>query len=320
MLCDGLVYTSWKALIDRIRGSAPLLTLAGNESAKTLPKARWLWKKFYQYQLDRGQVVGIIGGGSLLDLGGFCAATWKRGIGAVYIPTTLTAMIDAAIGGKTGLNFRKAKNLIGVFAEPQAIWVCPVFLETLPLRELRSGWVELFKHALIAGGKLWEAVRAAKPTVPPAAELLEAGIQVKLDIVTKDPLEKQGERTLLNLGHTLGHVWEGLALDSTLLHGEAVAIGLAQELYLSHAKGLLPESELKALLDWLEGHAYLIPLPSFTWKSWEALITQDKKAFQGVLRLPLLKRIGEALLHYSVSIGELKEAVRWYAQRYGRTN
>ncbi len=320
MLCDGLVYQRWKGFVDRLRKAAPLLTLDGDERVKTLQNARWIWKKFHQYHLDRGHGVGLIGGGSLLDLGGFCAATWKRGLPVIYIPTTLTAMIDAAIGGKTGINFRKGKNLIGVFAEPEAIWVYPDFLQSLPVRELRSGWVELFKHAVLAGGHLWEAIQPAKPTTPPAIELLQEGIQVKLRIVAEDPFERSGPRTLLNLGHTLGHVWEGLAKSRPLLHGEAVAIGLAQEFYLSKAQGLLSPAVFDGLLHWLETHGYLTPLPPFTWKAWEALLLQDKKILQGSLQIPLLKRVGEAVPHYVVSVAELKAAVQWYIQRYGRSD
>ena len=318
-LCDGKVYKAWKNLIDELRQSAPLLTLEGGEPLKNLPKARWIWKKLYQYQLDRGQAIGLIGGGSLLDIGGFCAATWKRGVPFISIPTTLIAQVDAAVGGKTGINFRQGKNLIGVFAQPHAIWIWPGFLESLPRPELRSGWVEVFKHALIAGGSLWEAVQPASVEKPPSLALLAEAATVKLHIVREDPLEEKQLRFVLNLGHTLGHLWESLSQPTRrpLLHGEAIAIGLAQEAYLSYQRGYLPEFAFQTILTWLEKRQYLTPLPPFTWEKWEKLLAQDKKIRAGRLILPLLHSPGEVAPAAEVGLQTLKEAVSWYRQRYG---
>ncbi len=278
-----------------------------------------MWKKLYQYQVDRGQAVGLIGGGSLLDLGGFCAATWKRGVSYVSVPTTLIAQVDAAIGGKTGLNFRRGKNLIGVYAQPQAIWVWPGFLQSLPPAELRSGWVEVFKHSLIAGGTLWDSVQQVVVEKPPSGALIAEAAQVKLRIVAEDPLEEKRLRYVLNLGHTLGHLWESLSMDTDdpLLHGEAVAIGLAQEVYLSYRMNYLSEASLEVIIGWLERRGYLRPLPPFTWAEWERLLTQDKKVRVGKLFIPLLKEIGEVLPAVEVERKLLLEAVRWYRRRYG---
>jgi 3-dehydroquinate synthase len=297
------------------------LTVEGGEALKTLPKARWIWKKLYQYQLDRGQSVGLIGGGSLLDVGGFCAATWKRGIPFVSVPTTLVSQVDAAIGGKTGLNFRQGKNLIGVYAQPRAIWGWPNFLESLPQVELRSGWIEVFKHALIAGGGLWEGIQQVSVEKPPALALLKEAAGVKVQIVRADPFEEKRLRFVLNLGHTLGHVWESLSQERErpLLHGEAVAIGLAQEVYLSYRLGHLSEADLEKVVSWLSKRQYLRPLPPFTWKDWEKFLFQDKKVRTGRLFMPLLRGIGEALPAEEVGIKALKEAVRWYQGQYGST-
>lgn len=278
-----------------------------------------MWKKLYQYQVDRGQTVGLIGGGSLLDLGGFCAATWKRGVGYVSVPTTLIAQVDAAIGGKTGLNFRRGKNLIGVYAQPQAIWVWPGFLQSLPLAELRSGWAEVFKYSLIAGTALWDSVQQAAIEKPPSAALIAEAARVKLQIVWQDPLEENRLRYVLNLGHTLGHLWESLSMKTgaPLLHGEAVAIGLAQEAFLSYRMGYLTEASLELIAEWLERRGYLRSLPPFTWAEWERLLTQDKKVRAGKLLLPLLKEIGEVLPAVEVERKLLVEAVRWYRRQYG---
>lgn len=313
VLCDGKVYALWKALIDELRGEAPLLTLAGGESVKELPVLRRLWKKFWQYRIDRGQTVLIIGGGSVLDAVGFAAATWKRGIPFISIPTTFVAQIDAAIGGKVGINFRKGKNLIGTYAEPQAIWVLPDFLRTLPSRDLRAGWVEAYKHALLDGETLWKQIHDTAFTELPSSDLLRALAAVKLRFVGQDPHETQGIRQALNLGHTLGHVWEALAAHtaSPLLHGEAVAIGLVQELWLSVKRGFLSVSLWQAVAEKFRQSGLLSSLPPFTWRQWEQYLLQDKKLRDGQLHLPLLTQIGDFRL-LPVTIEELKMSVRTY--------
>jgi len=318
-LADGQAYTYWKAFIDELRSPSSLLTIQGDETCKTLPKARWLWKKFYQYGIDRGQAVGLIGGGSVLDLGGFCAATWKRGVPAIYVPTTLLAMVDASIGGKTGINFRRGKNLIGVFAPPLLIGIWPEFLKSLSAAELRSGWAEVFKHGLIGGGSLWEALEHVSVGMLPATSLIREAVAVKLQIVQQDPHETQRLRYILNLGHTLGHVWETMAasVGRPLLHGEAVAIGLAQEAYLSHHIGYLPEKDWQALLQWLHRNDYLRPLPPFSWRTWEKMLLQDKKVRAGTLYMPLLIGIGKVSPAEVLAIDQLKAAVRWYKATYG---
>ena len=235
------------------------------------------------------------------------------------MPTTLIAQVDAAIGGKTGLNFRRGKNLIGVYAQPQAIWVWPGFLQSLPPAELRSGWVEVFKHSLIAGGTLWDSVQQVSVEKLPSEALIAEAARVKLRIVAQDPLEERRLRYVLNLGHTLGHLWESLSMDTDdpLLHGEAVAIGIAQEAYLSHRMGYLSGVSLETITGWLEDRGYLCPLPPFTWSSWERLLTQDKKVRAGKLLLPLLREIGEVLPAEAVESKLLGEAVRWYRRQYG---
>lgn len=307
------MYAQWKDLIDSLRGEAPLLTLSGTEEVKTLRTARGIWKKLWQYRTEKGQALLGIGGGSLLDVGGFCAATWKRGIPFISVPTTFVAQIDAAIGGKTALNFKSSKNLLGVYAEPQAIWSYRGFLATLSPRDLRSGWVEALKHALLVGGALWEALFNSRFTSLPEVPLLEALASVKIDIVTQDPHEEKRIRFVLNLGHTLGHVWEALSAptDSPLTHGEAVAIGLLQEAYVSLKRGILSSQTLSALQTKLEQERLVTSLPPFTWKEWEKKLLQDKKIRNGQLYLPLLHGIGRVEVE-PVTVEELREATRWY--------
>lgn len=290
-----------------------MITLEGGEVAKTLPVLRRLWKKLWQYRVDRGQVILLIGGGSILDVGGFAAATWKRGIPFISIPTTLIAQIDAALGGKVGINFRQGKNLIGTFAEAQAVWVWPDFLKTLPPRERRAGWIEALKHSLLHSETLWAQVYQTSFDAVPSVEMLRTLASVKVHIVAQDPYEKLGLRQALNLGHTLGHVWEALShrTETPLLHGEAVAIGLVQELWVSMQRGHLSQSLWQALITKLRQEKMLLPLPPFTWRQWEAILFQDKKRREGQLYLPLLTGIGKWELT-PVQPSELQSAVKAY--------
>ncbi|MCX7607423.1 MAG: 3-dehydroquinate synthase [Bacteroidia bacterium] len=302
-----------------MRGGCPLVTLVGGESAKSLPTTRRIWKKLWQYRVDKGQVVLLVGGGSLLDVGSFCCSTWKRGISYISVPTTLIAQIDAAIGGKTGINFKGAKNLIGTFWEPQALWVYVGFLRSLPERELRSGWVEVYKHALLVGGALWEEVQAQSFREVPDLCWVEKAAEVKLKWVAQDPREEKGIRLFLNLGHTLGHVWEALSLSTSapLLHGEAVAIGLLQEAYVSMRRGLLSPLHFERIQQKLHSEGLMAPLPPFTWHQWEKVLLQDKKIWGGQLTLPLLRGPGE-VERTVVSVEELRKAVQWYRHEVGK--
>ncbi|MCS6895664.1 MAG: 3-dehydroquinate synthase [Bacteroidia bacterium] len=303
----------WKSTIDAVRGESPVITIAGGEESKDLPTLRRLWKKLWQYKVDRGQRVLLIGGGSTLDIGGFAAATWKRGVPFVSLPTSLIAQIDAAFGGKVGLNFRKGKNLIGTFAEAEAVWIFPDFLHTLSPRLLRSGWVEAYKHALIAGGELWEKLQATSFSQLPSLDLLRSLVEVKLRIVERDPYELHGIRQQLNLGHTLGHLWETLSQDTStpLLHGEAVAIGIIQETFISMQANLLSEQSWQKILHKLRTEGLLLPLPPFTWEKWERVLLQDKKIRNRQLFLPLLTEVGSVQL-LSVEIHEVKRSVKAY--------
>ncbi|MEN3041212.1 MAG: 3-dehydroquinate synthase family protein [Bacteroidia bacterium] len=313
VICDGKVYTLWKSLIDELISGAPIITIAGGEESKDLPTLRRLWKKLWQYKVDRAQRILLIGGGSTLDVGGFAAATWKRGVPFISLPTSLIAQIDAAFGGKVGVNFRKGKNLIGTFAEAERVWIFPDFLRTLPARLLRSGWVEAYKHALIAGGALWESIQATSFTQIPSTDLLRQLIEVKLHIVAQDPYEVGGIRQKLNLGHTLGHVWEALSQDSStpLLHGEAVAIGILQETLISVRANLLSDAVWEKILQKLRQEGLLLPLPDFTWEKWERLLSQDKKVRDGQLLMPLLTDIGAVQL-MPVDAHMLRQGVKAY--------
>lgn len=215
--------------------TTPVFRTPAGEQYKTLSTCEQIWQTMFDARLDRKALVINLGGGVIGDMGGFCAATYKRGVDFIQIPTTLLAMTDAAIGGKTGVDFDGIKNALGVFRNPAAVFADPAFLQTLPPRELRSGFAEVIKHALIGDPALWEKIRdipAGQLGVGGSDwfDLLRTSIAVKVRVVTDDPLEK-GLRALLNFGHTIGHAAESYFLntDDPLTHGEAVAIGMICE-------------------------------------------------------------------------------------------
>lgn len=198
------------------------------EQHKNLQTVQRIWKVLMKHHADRNALLINLGGGVITDLGGFAASTYKRGIKFINIPTTLLAMVDAAIGGKTGIDFGEAKNQIGTFAEAEEVLIDPVFLETLPRRETLSGLSEMLKYGFIADADLLNA------NLENCQQFIHRAAEIKRGIVMKDPKEK-GLRKILNFGHTLGHAIEShsITTDHPLLHGEAVALGMGAALWLS---------------------------------------------------------------------------------------
>lgn len=220
--------------------SAIEIVIKAGEQHKNLQTVQRIWKTLMKHHADRNALLINLGGGTITDLGGFAASTYKRGIKFINVPTTLLAMVDAAIGGKTGIDFCGAKNQIGTFAEAEDVMINPVFLETLPPREIRSGLAEMLKYGFVADAKLLEInLENYRQYIPHCGD-------IKREIVIQDPTEK-GPRKILNFGHTLGHAIESrcLTMDYPLLHGEAVALGMAGALWLSVKQCGLNEQVLK---------------------------------------------------------------------------
>ncbi|MBK6995960.1 MAG: 3-dehydroquinate synthase [Lewinellaceae bacterium] len=224
-----------------------LTEIPSGESKKTLATCEKIWQSMLAAKLDRKALVVNLGGGVIGDMGGFCAATWKRGVDFIQVPTTLLSMTDAAIGGKTGIDFQGIKNTIGVFQQPVAVFVDPVFLQTLPERELRSGYAEVIKHALIGDSELARqlsdpdsfGIKLSESSDQNWLDILQKSIAVKVRVVQEDPLEKD-LRMLLNFGHSIGHALESwfLETEEPLTHGEAVYIGMVCESFLAGNEGL----------------------------------------------------------------------------------
>lgn len=269
-------------------GKITLARIRPGEQEKTLATCQGIWAEMMAANLDRNALVLNLGGGVLGDMGGFCAATWKRGIDFVQVPTTLLSMTDAAIGGKTGIDFQGVKNIIGVFQQPAAVFADPFFLQTLPTRELHSGFAEVIKHALIGDAELTKqlmeeaTLRLPHPIQAQAwPQILQKSIAVKVRIVQEDPTEK-GLRMLLNFGHSIGHAIEShfLASPSPLTHGEAVYFGMRCEAYIAQNVGLGEKIETLG--------RDIYPVPNIHQKDvvaiW-ALMQQDKKNSSGTVRM-----------------------------------
>ncbi|MBC8111772.1 MAG: 3-dehydroquinate synthase, partial [Verrucomicrobia bacterium] len=225
-----------------------LIQVQPGEEAKNLETCAIIWQHLTDQQLDRHSLVLVLGGGVLGDMGGFCAATYKRGIDFVLMPTTLLAQVDASIGGKLGIDFNHFKNHIGVFQTPVTTLISPAFLKTLPERELRSGFAEIIKHCLISDAQMWDAIRTKSLAQQDWNELIPHSVSFKTRVIDKDPREK-GLRKILNFGHSIGHALESYFLDTDhrLFHGEAIAIGMIVEAWLSFKKGFLSEQENEAI-------------------------------------------------------------------------
>jgi 3-dehydroquinate synthase len=223
-------------------GEIRLLAVPGGEEAKTLRALERLLEEFAEVRLPRDGIAFAVGGGACTDLVGLAAALWMRGIAWVAVPTTLLALVDASVGGKTAINLGAAKNLVGAFHAPEAVALDPSFLRTLPERELRSGLAEVVKAALLSADQSFAELERFDPALDPGsaawADVIERALRLKIDIVERDERES-GPRRALNLGHTLAHGLEHASGYGALRHGEAVAIGLVAACDLAVARGLL---------------------------------------------------------------------------------
>lgn len=290
-----------------------IIEIPSGEEYKNLGTCESIWQKMTSWQMDRHAVLIIIGGGVLGDMGGFCAATYKRGIDFVLIPTTLLSQVDASIGGKLGIDFQHFKNHIGVFKTPAFTLLHAGFLNTLPEDEKRSGFAEVVKHALIADAPVWHQIRARALDDQPWEMLLEHSVNVKLNVVRTDPYEK-GLRKTLNAGHTIGHAIETFLLQAErkILHGEAVAAGLVCEGFLARERGMLSDEEFGGIRDYLLKVFGKVKLKDGEDESIALLTSQDKKNRENKVLCVLLDGIGNAKWDCEISAEEVKKSLAYY--------
>lgn len=281
-------------LDQRLGRDRAVLTIPAGEKGKTVETASLLWQALANAGAGRGSVLLNLGGGVVTDLGGFVASTYMRGISFVHIPTSLLAQVDAAIGGKNGIDVGHVKNLAGIFREPDVLLIDPIFLETLPQQEWHNGLAEVAKHALIADPDLWRALEGLEHPRDISQRLLSAAVAVKRMIVAEDPGES-GLRKVLNFGHTVGHALESMALafGQEWPHGEAVAAGMQVEAWLSKKLCGLPAAEEARIRIFLQRFFPDRPVPDP--ESCLSYIRKDKKNRGGVIRMALLQSIGKAI-------------------------
>lgn len=285
------------------------------EGSKCLEVCQQLWAHFIECEADRHTVLVNLGGGVVTDLGGFVAATYKRGIACMHVPTSLMGMVDAAIGGKTAIDLGQVKNVVGAFHDPEGVFIHMPFLRTLSKRELLNGLAEMIKHGLVQDVAHWEAIgKAALHDMDALEPLVERSAAIKAEVVRRDPREA-GLRKVLNFGHTIGHGLEAFSWESPqreLLHGEAVAAGMICEAWLSWRMELLEEQDLERIAEQLSGLFPKYKLLSADDHRILELMRNDKKNASGEFRFTLLTGIGSAKVDVPVTAELVREALAYY--------
>lgn len=292
-----------------------IIKINSGEINKNINTCQFVWESLLNKGADRQALLINLGGGVIGDLGGFCAATYMRGIRFIQIPTTLLSQVDASIGGKLGIDFLHFKNMIGLYETPQSIFIFTEFLKTLPEKELKSGYAEVLKHSLIADKNAWD-----KRSFPPKSgqydydSIIYQSVLIKKMITDQDPKES-GLRKVLNYGHTIGHALESYWMnsDTPLLHGEALAIGMITEAFISYRLGKISEETLfeirRAILQ-IYGHhpRYVKPMGKLL-----KLMQADKKNIGDEYRFALLESIGSACYDISVPHAFIEEGLIFYS-------
>lgn len=284
------------------------------EQHKTIATSQYIWEQLFLAGAGRNWCVLNLGGGVIGDMGGFCAGTFKRGIDFIQIPTTLLSQVDASVGGKLGIDFFGVKNSLGLFRDPRAVWADPRFFQTLPDRELRSGFAEIIKHALIADAQQWNELQSITSlTAIDWTAWVARSVAIKQQIVKEDPLEK-GIRKALNFGHTIGHAVESyfLETDQPLLHGEAIAIGMICEAWLSAKVLGLPPEALAQITQYflaLYGHQ-AVPLRAK--EQLLATMRQDKKNEDHRINFSLLPAAGQVKVNQTSSAEQIISSLAYY--------
>lgn len=296
---------------------AKLIEIPAGDSNKNVISLSIVWKELSEKGANRHSLLICLGGGMITDLGGFAASTFKRGIDFVNIPTTLLAMVDASVGGKTGINFNGLKNEVGVFREARFVLLDTTFLTTLDNANVRSGYAEMLKHGLLSNEDDWAELLKFdldNPDPKLLAPMLEKSVKVKEKIVESDPLEK-GIRKALNLGHTFGHAFESLSMKrNPILHGYAVAFGLIPELYLSCTKLGFPVDKMRQTVEFIRSNYGSLAITCNDYNAIIDLMHHDKKNSHGEINFTLLGNIGDIRINQTASDEEIKEALDFFRE------
>ncbi|MBR5688464.1 MAG: 3-dehydroquinate synthase [Prevotella sp.] len=297
---------------------AHVITIPSGDQNKELQSLTSVWQALGQGGATRHSTLVNLGGGMVTDLGGFAAATFKRGILFINIPTSLLAMVDASVGGKTGINFRGLKNEIGVFRDAHTVILDTQFLSTLDDENIRSGYAEMLKHGLISDEKMWAELISFdlnQPDLTQLQRMLADSVAVKERIVDEDPHE-HGIRKALNVGHTIGHAFESWAMrrNRPILHGYAVAYGIIAELYLSTVKCGFPTDKLRQTVRYIRENYGSLPVTCKDYPTLLELMTHDKKNTAGTINFTLLGNIGDIRINQTATEEEINEALDFYRE------
>jgi 3-dehydroquinate synthase len=305
-----IVDTNTKKLcLKKLSVKADLIEIQAGEEFKNLDSLTHIWNELQHFGANRNSLIIALGGGVITDIAGFAAATYMRGISFLYVPTTLLAMADAAHGGKTGIDFNGVKNLIGTFNMQPKIFICPEFLKTLPDRELKSGLAEVIKHYLIYDKIAFNHfIKNTDNSL--FLSLIQKAIEIKTHFISIDPFD-QKERKALNFGHTIGHGVESLFLKSEhrILHGEAVAIGMICESYISFKRNLISEDDLQSIQNCLLTHFSLPAITTFD--EVMKFVKHDKKHTK-TINCILLNGIGTYLLDQQIDEDDINSSLNYF--------
>ena len=298
---------------------AEVITIGAGDIHKNLETLAHVWGALGTRGATRHSLMINLGGGMVTDLGGFAASTFKRGIKYINIPTTLLAMVDASVGGKTGINFNGLKNEIGVFNDSKCVILDTHFLETLDTENIRSGYAEMLKHGLISNDKMWAELisfdicdLSTPEQHAQLSRMLADSVAVKERIVTEDPHE-HGIRKALNLGHTFGHAFESWALKrNPILHGYAVAYGLICELYLSSVQTGFPTDKMRQTVSYIRDIYGTLPITCDDYDELIALMHHDKKNRGDEINFTLLGDVGDIRINQTATEKDIKEALDFF--------
>ena len=295
-----------------------LIVIGSTDVHKTLETLAYVWTELGNCGGTRHSLLVIIGGGMVTDLGGFAASTFKRGINYINIPTTLLSMVDASVGGKTGINFNGLKNEVGVFNAANSVIIDTNFLRTLDVYNLCSGYAEMLKHGLISNEKNWAELinfEIQTPNFDQLRRMVADSVMIKEKIVKEDPHE-HGIRKALNLGHTIGHAFESLSLaeNRPVLHGYAVAWGLVCELYLSTQKCGFPTDKLQQTVSYIKENYGIFNFDCNEYERLYEFMLHDKKNTAGIINFTLLGGIGDIRINQTANKKEIFEVLDFYRE------
>lgn len=296
---------------------AQTIVIGATDRRKNLDTLVHVWGSLQQGKATRHSLLINLGGGMVTDLGGFAASTYKRGINFINVPTTLLAMVDASVGGKTGINFGGLKNEIGVFNDAEFVLLDTNWLRTLDEENIRSGYAEMLKHGLIADDTMWAELinfNIAQPNLHQLAFMLDKSVRIKERIVAEDPHEK-GIRKALNLGHTFGHAFESWAMKrQPILHGYAVAFGLIAELYLATTQTDFPTERMRQTINFIRAYYGSLPITCNDYPELIELMHHDKKNHGNEINVTLLGGIGDIRINQTITEEDIKEALDFFRE------